>query len=51
VPDYFYDVTADGERFLINEPQATGSDAAAPGAPPTVALKVIVNWAAGLDAR
>jgi hypothetical protein len=44
-------VTADGER-LINEPIPTSPDAAAAlGEPPTVALKVIVNWAAGLDSR
>jgi Tol biopolymer transport system component len=53
-PDYFYDVSADGERFLINEPvdAATSTLAASStdtGPPPT--LTVIANWAAGLGAR
>jgi Tol biopolymer transport system component len=48
IPDYFYNVSSDGQRFLINEPitatsAAAGSDAAPPGV-----LHVIVNWAAGL---
>ena len=49
VPDYLYDVTPDGERFLINEPLPTSSDAAvAAAAPRTEPLKVIVNWNVGL---
>ena len=47
--DYLYDVTPDGERFLINEPLPTSSDAAvAAAAPRTEPLKVIVNWTVGL---
>jgi serine/threonine protein kinase/Tol biopolymer transport system component len=50
-PDYFYAVTADGERFLVNEPvdppaASTPGEAAVP-----TTLNVIVNWAAGIAAR
>jgi serine/threonine protein kinase/Tol biopolymer transport system component len=51
-PDYFYAVTADGQRFLINEPEVpavasgTNGDVVVPAT-----LTVIVNWAAGLATR
>jgi eukaryotic-like serine/threonine-protein kinase len=50
-PNYFYDVTADGQRFLINEPVSSPAAAATgpQGPPPT--LTVIVNWAAPLVTR
>jgi hypothetical protein len=35
-----YDVTADGERFLVNTTGGVGSEAAPP-------LTVVVNWNAG----
>ncbi len=50
-PDYYYDVTPDGQKFLLNEPtpaastQTTQNAAAAPADLP---LDVIVNWSAGL---
>jgi dipeptidyl aminopeptidase/acylaminoacyl peptidase len=50
-PDYFFAVTADGERFLINEPVGASADTSSTtdtGPPPT--LTVIVNWSAGLGA-
>jgi dipeptidyl aminopeptidase/acylaminoacyl peptidase len=49
-PDYFYNMTADAQRFLINEPVvslATALDAA----PATPVLQVVVNWAEGLGGR
>ncbi|HET8697153.1 MAG TPA: protein kinase [Gammaproteobacteria bacterium] len=44
LPDLLYDMTGDGQRFLISEPVPNAS---APAAAPT--LKVIVNWSAGLE--
>ena len=49
-PDYYYDVTPDGQKFLLNEPapaspSQTAESAAAPAELP---LDVIVNWSAGL---
>ena len=42
--DYVYEATPDGERFLINEPLPTSSDAAvAAAAPRAEPLKVIVK--------
>jgi Tol biopolymer transport system component len=46
VPNYYYAVTGDGERFLISEPLEQST--AAPGGAPLAsvpALNVIVNWA------
>jgi hypothetical protein len=46
--DYFFDVTADGQKFLLNEPVPGASK---PPAQPDVRelpLHVIVNWSAGL---
>jgi Tol biopolymer transport system component len=52
--DYLYNVTSDGQRFLINEPVApdVGSSTAS-GADDqgTGSLTVVVNWAAGLRAK
>jgi dipeptidyl aminopeptidase/acylaminoacyl peptidase len=48
-PDYFYAVTADGLRFLINEPVAAAAPSGAPdGVAVPETLTVIVNWAAGV---
>ena len=49
-PDYYYDVTPDGQKFLLDEPVAaspsqTAESAAAPAELP---LNVIVNWSAEL---
>jgi dipeptidyl aminopeptidase/acylaminoacyl peptidase len=51
-PDFLYDVTTDGERFLINEP-LPGNTAGALDlmTPPTAQVKVILNWTAGLETR
>jgi hypothetical protein len=39
---YFeYDVTADGQRFLINTAEGTGDSAGSPS------LTVVANWLAG----
>jgi serine/threonine protein kinase/Tol biopolymer transport system component len=48
LPGYVYFDTADGERFLINEPALAGValDPTAPSAEPPIT--VIVNWSAGL---
>jgi dipeptidyl aminopeptidase/acylaminoacyl peptidase len=50
-PDYYYAVTADGQRFLVSEP-VNPPAASTPGeaAVPTT-LNVIVNWTAGMAAR
>jgi serine/threonine protein kinase/Tol biopolymer transport system component len=51
-PDYFYDVTADGQRFLINEPVPVApTDSSQSGAATPQTLTVIVNWTAGLAVR
>jgi Tol biopolymer transport system component len=47
-PDYFYNVTSDGERFLVNEPVAVEPNAPAAADAEPVTLTVIVNWASGL---
>jgi hypothetical protein len=50
-PDYYYDVTPDGQKFLLNEPTpAASSTAAQNGVPaaPELPLNVIVNWSSGL---
>jgi len=52
-PDYSYDVTADGQKFLLNEivrTDAKPSDAKSeePQPPRELPLHVIVNWSAGL---
>jgi len=50
--DYLYNVTADGQRFLINERVAADpTSSSAPAAPETTSLNVIVNWKAGLDRK
>ena len=41
--EYFYDVAADGERFLVNVHSAGQSDSASP-AETTTSIHVIVNW-------
>jgi hypothetical protein len=49
IPESYYAVTADGQRFLINEPGVDGiqaAEASSAGAVPKI--NVIVNWAAGL---
>jgi len=54
-PDYIYNLAADGQRFLINEPiRANPSPASAPtgqDAESTTVLNVIVNWNAGLGRK
>jgi Tol biopolymer transport system component len=45
--NYYFDVSTDGTRFLINE--RLPDEAAGAAAPPPSSLKVIVNWAALLD--
>jgi serine/threonine protein kinase/Tol biopolymer transport system component len=49
-PETFYNVSADGERFLINEPLPGQSDPSASGAPEEP-LHVIVNWTSGLPTK
>ncbi len=49
--DYYYDVTPDGQKFLLNEPTPAASSQtaqSAAAAPPELPLHVIVNWSAGL---
>jgi Tol biopolymer transport system component len=49
VPNYYYSVTGDGERFLVSERLEQGAAAAADGSVATVPeINVIVNWAAQL---
>jgi hypothetical protein len=51
IPDYFYNVSSDGERFLINEPVIAATEtsvAAASNSTPPGTLNVIVNWGVGL---
>jgi Tol biopolymer transport system component len=48
IPDYYYNVSADGQRFLINEPVT--ATAGAPASAPLGVLHVVVNWAEGLGA-
>jgi dipeptidyl aminopeptidase/acylaminoacyl peptidase len=50
-PDYFYDVTSDGERFLVNEPVTADPNAATAAEAEPVTLTVIVNWANRLAQR
>jgi Tol biopolymer transport system component len=45
-----FDVTADGQRFLINLPQSTAAGADASGAPDRV-INVVLNWAEALPRR
>ncbi len=50
-PDYYFDVTPDGQKFLLNEPTpaASGETAQRAATAPTgLPLDVIVNWSAGL---
>jgi dipeptidyl aminopeptidase/acylaminoacyl peptidase len=49
LPDIHYNVTGDGERFLITEPIQVAAPVA--GVPETTDLHVIVNWAEGLGGR
>ena len=49
-PDYLYDVTPDGERFLLNPSHEQPAVAEAADAPPTT-LNVIVNWSVGLGQK
>jgi eukaryotic-like serine/threonine-protein kinase len=55
IQDSRYDVTADGQRFLLNVPANVSSSS--PGQPaaaavaPDLPLHVIVNWTAGLPRR
>ncbi len=50
LPNFYYDVTPDGQKFLLNEPATASSTPAqsAAAAPPDLPLNVIVNWSAGL---
>jgi len=41
--EYYYDVTADGERFLVNA-STTGQSASASPAEAITPIHVIVNW-------
>ena len=49
-PDYYYDVTPDGQKFLLNEPVPASPSqmARSTAAPAELPLNVIVNWSAGL---
>jgi hypothetical protein len=47
-PDFLYDVTEDGERFLINQSVGAGFGAL-PAAETSGVITVIVNWAANLE--
>jgi len=50
VPENWYDVSADGERFLVIE--SLPADPAAPSATPSPKpIHVLVNWTAGLTTR
>jgi serine/threonine protein kinase/Tol biopolymer transport system component len=49
-PENFYNVSADGERFLINEP-VPGQSAPNAGSAPEEPLHVIVNWTSGLPTK
>ena len=52
-PDYSYDVTADGQKFLLNEivrtdAKPSNAKSEEPQPPRELPLHVIVNWSAGL---
>jgi Tol biopolymer transport system component len=49
-PENFYNVSADGERFLINEP-VPGQSASGASSAPEEPLHVIVNWTSGLPTK
>ena len=50
VAEYFYDVTADGQRFLVNLRVTSPANAPAGDAPP-VPITVVVNGTAALETR
>lgn len=46
---FYYDVTADGQRFLVNLPVASTAPATPAGAPaPPTPITVVVNWRSAL---
>jgi len=47
-PGFYYDVTRDGQRFVVNEP---GQDQKARQESPSPPIEVIVNWRPPGDAR
>jgi Tol biopolymer transport system component len=49
VSETYYDVTADGQRFLVNENSTSPADASAAGDAPPVPITVVVNGTAALE--
>ena len=47
-PGFYYDVTRDGQRFVVNE---LGQDQPTRQEPPSPPIEVIVNWRPARDAR